>query len=310
MTFFLPSGFSGGAISLSKNDFSEKVDASRDSEYNITVVSWFPDVSYAIRPIESGTQVTLSYNIISTKPLSQIPTSLLSPTLVYQERLRRLLGSWKDHLDSGPVFVMELLRTVYLEGLAKRNLDDVDAHLVSLLEPFCNELGFKLAFGNVDLTIRRALDPNEAEARDFQLKPDEKPKPRHYSRGYASGDESYDSDETDEWATYEEYDGASTGQRLRIRDIVDMNGAMVLAELHPGHLEEFNSEYECFEDDPAPNSLVKAMLLYGADRSERAVDQRVVSVPTRLYTFNNAHIPPFYHPASLFSLNVGHVTTR
>lgn len=280
MTFFLPSGFSGGAICLSKDDFSEQVDAGHDSEENITVVSWFSDVSYATQPIESGTQVTLSYNIISTKPLSQIMTSSLSPTLVYQERLHRLLESWKDHLDSGPAVVMELLQTVYLEGLARRNLEDVDAHLVSLLEPVCNELGFKLALGNADLTIRRALDPDEAEARDFQLKPNEKLKRRHHSRGYASGDESYDSDESDEWATYHDYYGASSGQRLRIRDIVDVDGAMILTELHPGHLEDFNSEYKRFEDDPAPNSLVKAMFLYEADRSERAVDQRVVSVLT------------------------------
>lgn len=152
----LPSPFTGGAAHLSHAGLSTVIDFSTDSHLSTSVMAWYTDVTHEIKPITSGYRLALSYNLIHT-------TNALRPVLPSSydvvAKLRRILSSWKQNLDSTPEKLIYLLKHKYSKAnLRGSALKGEDAHAASLLESLADELRFHVGLAIVECHVSGQAD--------------------------------------------------------------------------------------------------------------------------------------------------------
>lgn len=149
----LPSKYSGGAAHLTHGGSSAVYDYGPRSQHYTTVLSWYSDVTHEIKPIASGYQLALSYNVIHT---SQSPCPSLSPNVDFMQKLRRVMSIWEQ--DEGgltPDKVFYLLTHTYSEASLKASaLKGTDAHTVALLGNLAEDMGFGLGLAIVECCMR------------------------------------------------------------------------------------------------------------------------------------------------------------
>lgn len=216
----LPSPFTGGAAHLSHGSLSETYDCSAISALQTTVLSWYTDVTHAIKPITSGYRLALSYNVYHT-------TNTLRPSLPDThsavENLRRVLLSWKQTNGPGaPRKIIYLLDHKYSQANLKGSaLKGLDAHKLAILQALAKELDFRLGLANLERCLKGYAEDHGCS----------------YGRRRHYFDEDSDEDDVD-FAEVEE-------QWTTINNLVDLEGQMLEEEM------DFDEEGECIPSDLA-----------------------------------------------------------
>lgn len=105
MIIVLPSKFTGGAVSLTRDGSSVAYDWSEAIGMQTTVMSWFTGTTHAYKPITSGHKLALVYDLLHTPFLRP-----LSFNKDLKRELRRLLRYWQqDRNDTSPSKIVYLL---------------------------------------------------------------------------------------------------------------------------------------------------------------------------------------------------------
>ena len=91
MIIFLPSQYTGGEIHLTHASETRIVDF---SSAKIAALAYYADVLTEMKPITSGYQLALSYNIIHTSRHISLPT--VSNADYLGAELRQVLCNWKQ----------------------------------------------------------------------------------------------------------------------------------------------------------------------------------------------------------------------
>ncbi|EAU82059.1 2OG-Fe(II) oxygenase [Coprinopsis cinerea okayama7 len=180
----LPSKYEGGEVIITHSGKTDIIDFPHDSQKGMAIMAWYTDVLHEIKPITSGYRVALSFNLIHTSPNVPTPT-LKVPTQLTEDdktaKLQAVLEKWardgfpkKEIFHAGkgyhrsaanppPFFAYILQHTYSQRDLAggMSCLKGQDAHKIALLLSLANELGFKLAFANLDIKVRGLADDYE-----------------------------------------------------------------------------------------------------------------------------------------------------
>ncbi|KAI5830724.1 hypothetical protein K523DRAFT_415626 [Schizophyllum commune Tattone D] len=162
----LPSPFTGGAAHLSHANKSEVFDCSENSAHQMTVLSWYTDVTHSIEPITSGYRLALSYNVYHT-------TNTLRPSLPTTHSavnaLRHVLLSWKQaNGPDVPRKVIYLLDHQYTQANKTGSaLKGADAHKLGILQGLAKELGFQLGLASLKAHVTGYADDDEYTPRAY-----------------------------------------------------------------------------------------------------------------------------------------------
>lgn len=155
----LPSRFTGGSLHLSHSGQTKSIDISPYSPSATSVLAWYTDVYHSVHPILSGYRLALSYNLIHP-PNSTIPKPILPQMGPVVERLKHVLLSWRQTSDD-----LEFEKLVYIfehqysqNNLKADALKGRDAHVMGLLQPIGEQLGFQMYLANIELIVHGTPD--------------------------------------------------------------------------------------------------------------------------------------------------------
>jgi hypothetical protein len=171
----LPSRFSGGKVYVTHGSITKALDCSPNSRHQTSVIAWYTDVKHQIKPITAGYRLAISYNLIREKEMLWKPLPSGHPYVV---QLRKILLSWKDCPKGRyrPAKLVCLLAYKYTHANLRRSaLKGVDACKLTIIHTVSSELGFRLAFAQVQCHLSGNADDDSDEDAVFyrhsQVKP-------------------------------------------------------------------------------------------------------------------------------------------
>jgi len=144
LVIILPSSYTGGQVQISHAGSTETFDFATHSSTDSCLLSWYNEVLPEIKPITSGYQLSLIYDVIPMS--SAVPQLPKVHTSISQ--LRAVLHRWSEgHYplpnDSGLKIIVFLLRHEYRGAkLTMDALKGEDAHKISHIRPIAEELGY------------------------------------------------------------------------------------------------------------------------------------------------------------------------
>ena len=160
MVILLPSQFTGGTIDLSHSGQRATIDAAINSAFSTHVAAWYTDVFHAVRPVDSGYRLALSYNLIHGTALSLKP-ALANVTASYQE-LRHTFASW--NLREEPTKLFYMMDHMYsANDLRGMSLKGKDAHIFSHLRELVDQLDFHMCLVNLELHERGRAERDDGD---------------------------------------------------------------------------------------------------------------------------------------------------
>ncbi|KAI0479394.1 hypothetical protein GGR56DRAFT_690765 [Xylariaceae sp. FL0804] len=133
----LPSLHEGGSVELSHAGKTTIIDTAKASNFSLTSLAWFSDVTHEIKPLESGYRLVLTYNIIHTGGVKA------SAGLAERQvgRLRSLVSQWKS-VPKGPEKLVYLLEHKYTQdSLSLKHLKGRDKGVCHALQHVAAETG-------------------------------------------------------------------------------------------------------------------------------------------------------------------------
>lgn len=155
----LPSKHEGGSVHLSHARRKHVLNTDKTSEFGLTSLAWFSDVTHEIKPLKSGHRLVLTYHIIRESG------HRMSAGLVGEEsnQLRRLLKKWYgfDHrLGNKLVYLLEHKYTE--SSLSLDNLKGRDKAVCQSLYEACLEFEFPIFLARMTRTTE-APDRDDSE---------------------------------------------------------------------------------------------------------------------------------------------------
>ncbi|XDG02263.1 hypothetical protein ABKA04_001878 [Annulohypoxylon sp. FPYF3050] len=152
MVICLPSKHEGGSVHLSHGSKNYIFDTSKTSEYDLTTLSWFSDVTHEVKPLESGYRLVLTYNIIHVGGIR------MSADLVEGQstKLRSILTKWHSITPNGFQGMNKLIYKLehkYTESsLSLSNLKSRDHRVCQALYELGLEYGFTVFLAQLNRT--------------------------------------------------------------------------------------------------------------------------------------------------------------
>ncbi|KAI1771894.1 hypothetical protein F4818DRAFT_444892 [Hypoxylon cercidicola] len=136
----LPSKHEGGSVRLSHAGQKYVFDTDKASEFGLTSLSWFSDVTHEIKPLISGYRLVLTYNIIYESD------TRMSAGLVGKQskRLRSILNEWQTGGFSTERLVYLLGHKYTQSSLSLSNLKGRDRAVCQSLCEAGSECGFAI----------------------------------------------------------------------------------------------------------------------------------------------------------------------
>ncbi|KAL4247090.1 hypothetical protein ABKN59_001299 [Abortiporus biennis] len=154
IVFVLPSQFTGGQTHLTYGSISEVYDCSENSLFLSSVMAWYTGVSHETKPITSGYQLALAYNLVH---ISETPRPAVFANLDFVDAVSAALKQWKEAGSSGPEKIIYLLSQKFREtSLQRSDLGRQDAVRIALLSNIAQESGFQVGIASVICNIIRA----------------------------------------------------------------------------------------------------------------------------------------------------------
>lgn len=179
-------------------------------------MAWYTNVTHELKPVQSGYQLALSYNLIHTTTSIRPSLADLSRTT---RRFRKILLSWRQnlHREGFPEKIIYLLQHCYPHTNYRGSaLQGDDARAVAILESLGKELGFGLGLALVECHLQGLADDE-------------------HNRYSSSDNESYASD-----LDYDFSDGPDPNdldfleiheQSIKIRELVNLDGILLKKKL-------------------------------------------------------------------------------
>ncbi|KAF3062256.1 putative 2og-fe oxygenase protein [Daldinia childiae] len=153
----LPSKHDGGSIHLSHAGKSYVFDTDKTSDFGLTSLSWFSDVTPEIQPLKSGYRLVLIYNVTHTGHKH------ISAGLVEQqsENLRSALVEWQSKLPFQGKLVYKLEHKYTNSSLKLSNLKGRDRAVCQSLYEVGLSCGFTIFLAEMIRT--QGADPRESD---------------------------------------------------------------------------------------------------------------------------------------------------
>ncbi|KAI8960128.1 hypothetical protein F5Y11DRAFT_330886 [Daldinia sp. FL1419] len=144
----LPSKHDGGSVHLSHVGKSYVFDTDKTSDFGLTSLSWFSDVTHEIKPLKSGYRLVLTYNIIHTGH-KQLSARLVEKQ---SERLRSVLVKWQSELRPREKLVYQLEHKYTKSSLMLSNLKGRDRAVCQTLYEVGLDCGFVIFLAEMTRT--------------------------------------------------------------------------------------------------------------------------------------------------------------
>ena len=147
----LPSKFQGGEVHVSHGDNKDVFDISPSSEFSVSALAWYTDVTHEVKPVTSGYRLAISYNLVNTSrglPAHHLPDKHSAVSGVQGIFHMWANGGYDRKHSSGTIAY--LLEHQYSDaGLEFAALKGKDAALVSGIQRVAEEEGICLRLGNL-----------------------------------------------------------------------------------------------------------------------------------------------------------------
>ncbi|KAL7625336.1 hypothetical protein AAE478_004552 [Parahypoxylon ruwenzoriense] len=143
----LPSKHDGGGVHLSHAGKSYVFETDKTSDFGLTSLAWFSDVTHEIEPLRSGYRLVLTYNVL------QVGGTRMSASVVGKQssQLRSLLEKWR----SGPEKLVYKLEHKYTQSsLSLNNLKGRDRAVCQCLYEVGLETEFTIFLSKMTRTRR------------------------------------------------------------------------------------------------------------------------------------------------------------
>ncbi|KAJ7760075.1 hypothetical protein DFH07DRAFT_740907 [Mycena maculata] len=158
----LPSEHSGGQVRVSHGTKKATFDTAPSSAVGFSVLAWYTDVKYEVKPITSGFRLALSYKLIHTAP-NTLPPSIPDSNAALAN-LTTVLRNWDRRLYHDADDVSQVAYVLDHEyspkSLKRASLKGADAHLVAVLVRICKKeaLDFTFHLACIEHTIPGMAD--------------------------------------------------------------------------------------------------------------------------------------------------------
>ncbi|TFK65501.1 hypothetical protein BDN72DRAFT_801082 [Pluteus cervinus] len=237
IAILLPSRYTGGRICISHASETAEVDLPKGSNLRTNIIAWYLEAQRVVQPIESGYQLTLSYNLvhnIHNQPIPSIPsTDELSRTI------RHILQKWENNkyprgegTTADPLVYLLKDHQQHMIANGVTTLSGRDAHKVKTVQRVAEKLGFVVYLGNLELVIRGF--PEDTRYLDYYSPPRKRSRYDYdyYGMGYGDSDEDMSSE--DDYDPYMAFSGRSgvdmeeeTERTLRITLMAKVDGGRI-----------------------------------------------------------------------------------
>ncbi|KAI1661530.1 hypothetical protein F4813DRAFT_347934 [Daldinia decipiens] len=148
MVICLPSKHDGGSVHLSHAGKSYVFETDKTSDFGLTSLSWFSDVTHEIKPLKSGYRLVLTYNIIHTGH-KHMSAGLVGKQ---SERLRSVLVKWQSKLPFREKLVYMLDHQYTQSSLKLSNLKGRDRAICQSLYEVGLSCGFTIFLAKMTRT--------------------------------------------------------------------------------------------------------------------------------------------------------------
>ncbi|KAH9987115.1 hypothetical protein F4779DRAFT_611535 [Xylariaceae sp. FL0662B] len=144
----LPSKHDGGNVHVSHAGKSYVFDTAVGSDFDLTSLAWFADVTHEVKPLTSGYRLVLTYNIIHTG------NQTISAGLVAEQmsRLHSLIIKWRAGISDAQKLIYLLEHQYSDTNLSLRNLKGRDKIVCQSLQELSSENDFVVLLANMDRT--------------------------------------------------------------------------------------------------------------------------------------------------------------
>jgi len=147
----LPSKFQGGEVHVSHGENKDVFDVSPSSEFSISALAWYTDVTHEVKPVTSGYRLAISYNLVNTSrglPAPHLPDAHSAVSGV-QHIFRMWANGEYDRKHSSGTVVYLLDHRYSDVGLEFAALKGKDATLISNIQRVAEKEGVCLRLGNL-----------------------------------------------------------------------------------------------------------------------------------------------------------------
>lgn len=144
----LPSKHEGGSVHLSHAGKKYVFNTDKASEFGLTSLSWFSDVTHEIKPLQSGYRLVLTYNIVYTSGVR------MSAGLVGEQsnQLSRVLTRWQTKVQFCEKLVYKLAHKYTQSSLSLNNLKGRDRAVCQSLYEVGLDSGFAIFLATMTRT--------------------------------------------------------------------------------------------------------------------------------------------------------------
>ncbi|KAI0118550.1 hypothetical protein F4776DRAFT_634580 [Hypoxylon sp. NC0597] len=164
----LPSKHDGGSVHLSHGGKDYVFDTDKTSDFGLTSLAWFSDVTHEVTPLKSGYRLVLTYNIIHEGG------TRMSAGLVGKQsaNLRAVLTKWKSTLPRRDKLVYMLEHKYTQSSLSLSNLKGRDRTVCQSLYEVGLDCGFMIFLARMTRTQSEDsyYDYNDCEEEETELK--------------------------------------------------------------------------------------------------------------------------------------------
>lgn len=128
----LPSSHQGGEVVLAHAGSTKTFSTSQHSDFGVSWMAWYSDVTHEVKPVTAGRRVVLTYNLVHTTGITK---SSAADSFNQVQGLKMLLNKW----DKNPDFVAHdglayILEHKYSDAsICFENLKGRDQQIVNLL---------------------------------------------------------------------------------------------------------------------------------------------------------------------------------
>ncbi|OIW30426.1 hypothetical protein CONLIGDRAFT_699866 [Coniochaeta ligniaria NRRL 30616] len=158
MVVCLPSQHQGGAVNLSFKSEERSFATGPASDWDMTTLAWYSDVTHEIAKLTDGYRLVLTYKLIQTDGTAGSAKSQYKRLKL----LRTLLLGWHSTTNSDTMLYYPLEHQYTQVSLSLANMKGRDAAVCQILHQACLDCGIFLLFGH----LNREVFEDEDELQD------------------------------------------------------------------------------------------------------------------------------------------------
>ncbi|KAI2470828.1 hypothetical protein F4781DRAFT_159286 [Annulohypoxylon bovei var. microspora] len=148
MVICLPSKHDGGSVHLSHGGKNYVFETDKTSDFGLTTLSWFSDVTHEVKPLKAGYRLVLTYNIIHAGGI-RVSADLVG---AQSGKLRSILAKWRSRLNPVTSLVYKLEHKYTQSSLSLDNLKGRDQGVCRSLYEVGSDCGFTIFLAKMNRT--------------------------------------------------------------------------------------------------------------------------------------------------------------